>query len=79
MPPSSYGMQQPHRLEPLGEALGDARAQLVEALAGERRDLQRVGVAVREPPPAHRVDDVDLVHDELDRQVVGADLVQHAR
>ena len=34
------------------------------------------GIAVREPAPAERVDRVDLVHDELDRELVGADLAQ---
>ena len=32
---------------------------------------------VREAPPSERVDLVDLVQHELDRDVVGADLVQH--
>ena len=35
------------------------------------------GIAVREAAPAERVDGVDLVHDELARQLVGTDLVQH--
>ena len=61
-------------LEPVGEALGDARAQLVEPLPGLRRDEQRVREPVREPAAAQRVDRVDLVQHELARQVGGADL-----
>ena len=70
--------QEAHALEPLAEALGDPRSQLVQALAGERGDLQRVRVAVREPAPAERVHGVDLVDHELDRQLVCADLAQDA-
>ena len=40
--------EQAHRLEAVGEMLRDALAQRVEALAGQRGDLQRVGEAVRE-------------------------------
>src|SRR5262249_6915833 len=39
--------------------------------------LERVRIPVREPAPAERVDGVDLVHYELDGQLVGADLPQH--
>src|SRR5437660_5132295 len=37
--------QKPYRLEEIGEAVGDARPQLVHAFSGECRDLQRLGVA----------------------------------
>ena len=70
--------QESHALEPLAEALGDPRPQLVEPLAGERGDLQRVRVAVREPAPAERVEGIDLVRDELDGKIVRADLAQDA-
>src|SRR6476661_3807564 len=61
-----------------GAARGDPRSKLVQALAGERGDLQRVRVAVREPAPAECVHGVDLVDHELDRQLVRADLAQDA-
>src|SRR3954454_2473543 len=70
--------QQPHGLEPLGEALGDARTQLVQPLPASRRDQQCVRKAVREPPTPQRVDGVDLVQDQLDGQLRGADLAEHA-
>jgi succinyl-diaminopimelate desuccinylase len=70
--------EEAHPLEPLAEALRDSRPQLVEPLAGERGDLERVRIPVREPAAAERVDGVDLVHDELDGQLVRADLAQDA-
>src|SRR5262249_49745838 len=70
--------EEAHTLEPLAEALGDPRPQLVEPFAGERGDLERVRVAVCESAPAERVEGVDLVHDELDGQVVRSDLAQDA-
>ena len=65
-------------LEAIGKALRDPRAQLVETLARQGRDLHRVREAIREPAPAQRVDRVDLVHHHLERQVVGTDVVQHS-
>src|SRR5439155_4486691 len=44
--------EEAHPLEPLAEALRDARPQLVEPLAGERGDLERVRVAIRQPAAA---------------------------
>ncbi len=70
--------EEAHALEPLAEALRDARPQLVEPLAGERGDLERVRVAIRQPAAAERVDGVDLVHHELDGQLVRADLAEDA-
>ena len=69
--------QQPHVLVAVGEAPGDALAELVEPLPGRGGYLQRAGEPVPEPAPAERIDQVDLVQDELDGNVVGADLVQH--
>ena len=54
-----------------------AACSAVEPLARLRRDLRRVREAVREPAAAELVDPVDLVQDELDRQLRRADLVQH--
>jgi succinyl-diaminopimelate desuccinylase len=71
------GQEQAHALEPLAEALGDSRPQLLEALARERRDLHCVRISVCQAAPAERVDRVDLVDDELDGQLVGADLLQN--
>ena len=77
LPTLVVGQEQPHRLEALRKTLRDPRAQLVEPFARERRDLERLRVAVGETAPVQRVHFVDLVHDELDRQLVRADLVQH--
>ncbi len=66
--------EKPNVFEPLAEALRYASAQIVEALAGERGDLQRVGVPVCEAASAESVDRVDLVDDELDGQLLRADL-----
>src|SRR5207245_11558085 len=68
--------QKSHVLEALAEPLRDAGAQVGEPFAGERGDLQRVGVAVREAATAERVDRVDLVDDELDGQLLRTDLPQ---
>ena len=70
--------EQLDHLEPVLEALGDARPQLVQPLPGPRGHLQCVRIAVLEPPAAERVDGVDLVQDELDRQLGRPDLVEHA-
>ena len=40
-------------------------------------DLHRAGEAVAEAPAPERVDRVDLVHDDLTRQLVGADVGEH--
>src|SRR4051812_4635895 len=68
--------EEAHALETVAEALGDPRPQLLETFARERGDLQRVRVPVREPAPPQRVDGVDLVDHELDRQLGRADLPQ---
>ena len=65
-------------LEPLAEALADTSSQLIEPFTGERGDLQRVRVPIREPAPAECVHRVDLVDDELDGELVRADLPQDA-
>src|SRR6478672_13237636 len=65
--------EEPDKLEALGEALGDLRSQLVETGARQRGDLQRLGIAVSETTPAHLVDGVDLVEDELPRKLVCSD------
>jgi succinyl-diaminopimelate desuccinylase len=72
------GQEQADGLEPVGEPLGDAGAQLVEPLAAQRRDLEGVRVAVREASAAEGIDGVDLVEHELDGELVGADLAQDA-
>jgi len=69
--------QKTHALEPLAETLGDSRPQLVEPRSRERGDLQRLGISIRQAPPAERVDGVDLVDDDLDRQLVRTDLAQN--
>ena len=56
---------------------GQARAQLVQSLPGQGRDLERVGIAVGEALARDGIDAVDLVQDELGGQLVGADLVQY--
>jgi succinyl-diaminopimelate desuccinylase len=69
--------EQADGLEALGKTVGNPDAQLVEPFVRERRDLQRIGVAIREMPAVLAVDGVDLVDHELDGQLVGPDLAQH--
>jgi succinyldiaminopimelate transaminase len=69
--------QQAHRLEAVRKTLGDALPQRVEAFAGQRRDLQRFGETVCEPPPTQEVGRVDLVDHDLDGKLVRADLVEN--
>src|SRR3954465_14267830 len=68
--------EEAHALETIAEALGDPRPQLLETFARERGNLQRLRVSVREPAPPQRIDGVDLVDHELDRQLGRADLPQ---
>ena len=68
--------EQPNGLEPLGEPLGDSRAQNIESLASQRRHSHRFGKAIRKPTTAQQIDGVDLVHNELARKLVRADVVQ---
>ena len=76
--PCSYGNKQLHELEAILEAQGDAAAKLVEPLASPRGDLSRTGKPVAQPPTRERIDGVDLVQDDLDRQLVCADLGEDA-
>ena len=71
------GHEQPHLLEALAEVIRDPRAQLLEALAGQRGDLERVPEAARKATPGKRVEAVDLVQRQQHRQRRCADLVQH--
>ena len=63
-------------LEPICEAFRDARSQVADTEPGQCGDLNSFGKAIGEPAPAERVDHVDLVHDDLERKLVGADVVQ---
>jgi hypothetical protein len=67
---------QPHGHEALGEALGDPGSQGVQPLPASSGDLERAREAIREPSAPQRVDPVDLVHNELDRELGRADLVK---
>ncbi len=71
--------QQPDVLEAIGEELRDPLLQSVQALTGVRGDEKRPRVCVLDAPPAERIERVDLVQDELDRDVVGADLGENGR
>jgi hypothetical protein len=53
--------------------LGDALAQLVEPLPRRRRYLRRARETVGKPPTLELGDEVDLVQDELARQVGRSD------
>ena len=68
--------QEPDGLEPFREPRCDCRAQLVEPRARLSRHLRRVEKPVRQPPSPERIDEVDLVEHDLDRQLVRADLGQ---
>ena len=69
--------EQPHQFQPAREPLGQARLQLVEALAGPSRHLRRIRKRFSEPAARHLVDAVDLVQHELARKLVRADLLEH--
>ena len=77
LPPILVGKEQVDRFEAVGETLGDSVAQLVEPFAGQRGDLDRVGKAVGEASAPQYVSRVDLVDDDLDRKVIGTDVVQN--
>ena len=70
------GQEEMDGLVAVREAFRDTRPQLTEALAGEGRDLDRLGETICEPPPVQRVGRVDLVDHDFEREVVGADVVQ---
>src|SRR5206468_3371906 len=56
---------------------GDVLPELVEPLTRQGRHLGGVGEAVAEPPAAQGVDGVDLVQDDLDRELARLDLAEH--
>ena len=66
-----------NRLVSVGKPIGDAGFEPVDSLSGESRQLHRGGKPVREAPPSQCVDRIDLVDDDLEREVGCADLVQH--
>jgi succinyl-diaminopimelate desuccinylase len=68
--------EQPDVLEAIGEEIGDPRLERTEPLAGVGRDEQRSWICMLYPPPGQRIERIDLVQDELDRDVVGSDLGQ---
>ncbi len=76
-PPSSYGTSSRTRSQRSSNRRASSAFSSSSPSPVERRDLRRVGEAVREPAAAERVDPVDLVQHELDGQLAGADLVQH--
>ena len=61
-------------LEAIGEELRDPLLERIETLAGVRRDEECTRVRVLDAPSAERIECVDLVEDELDRDLVGSDL-----
>jgi succinyldiaminopimelate transaminase len=66
-------------LEAVGEPLGDPLTERAQALAAERGDLHRVREAIRQPAALQGIDRVDLVDHNLERQLVGSDVVQDCR
>ena len=74
-PPVGVRDEKPDVLEAIREELGDpAPSDALEPLAGVGRDEQRPGICVLDPPPGERIERIDLVQDELDRDVVRSDL-----
>src|SRR5512134_1373195 len=65
-----------HVLEPVGEELRDPLPKLLEPLSRARGHLQGTRKRVAQPPPGESVEAIGLVQDELDRDVVAADLGQ---
>jgi len=70
--------EQPNVLEAVGEELGDPLLQRVETVSRSCRDEKRTWIGVLDPPARERVQRIDLVQNELHRDVVGADLGQDA-
>ncbi len=64
--------------EPIREELGDPVLERVEPLARSRRNEERARVRVLDPTTSERIQCIDLVQHELHRDVVGADLGEHA-
>ena len=77
-PAASVRDEELDRPEAVGEALGDVRPELLETFAARRGDLEGAREAVAQAPAAKRVDEVDLVEDELDGQLASTDLRQDA-
>src|SRR5262249_20471283 len=75
--PILVGDEEVYRFVAVGKAGRDPLLELVEPLAGERGELDRIGEPVREAPAPERVDRVDLVHHDLERQIRSADLPEH--
>ena len=71
------GHEHPHARPAIVELLGERGHELVETFAGRGGDLRRIGKAVRQAAPPERVDQVDLVQDDVDRQLPRSDLAQH--
>ncbi len=71
------GDEQANLVVPVGEPLGDPSLQLLEPGAVGRRDLRRAREPVRDTPARERIEEIDLVEDELDGHLAGADLGQH--
>src|SRR4029453_3432309 len=64
-------------LEAIGEELGNSRLELVEGFACNGGDLEGARERVSEPSTSERIEAVGLVQDELDGDVVCADLTQN--
>ena len=63
--------EQTHILEPVGEELGDPRLQRVEPLPSARGDLERARERMSDAPLGERVEQIDFVENQLERDVVG--------
>ena len=69
--------EQPNLVEPVGEAVGDACLELLDPLPRRRRELDRIREAVRDTSPLPQIEPVDLVDDQLDGDLAGADPREH--
>ena len=68
--------EEPDVFEAIGEQIGDPHLESTETLSSGGRHEERPWMCLLYTPPGQRVEGIDLVHDELDRDVVSSDLGQ---
>jgi hypothetical protein len=72
------GYEQLDFSEALRDRCGDPGAKLVQPFTGLGRNQRRVGMPDRQLLPILGVEQVDLVHHQQARSVVGPDLLEHS-